>query len=106
MSADSSGRASAADPRGDGPSPVPRRRYTREELAIHDGTDPALPVLIAYKGKVYDVTKSFPWAKGLHWGNLRAGQDLSGRLKESIHGEEMLERIPCVGVLEGAGDTS
>jgi predicted heme/steroid binding protein len=77
----------------------PARRYTRAELSRHDGTDPALPVLIAYKGKVYDVTRSFPWAKGSHWGDVRAGQDLTHRLKESIHGEEMLARVPCVGVL-------
>lgn len=75
--------------------------YSRAELARHDGTDPALAVLIAYKGKVYDVTASFPWAKGSHWGDLHAGQDLTGRLKQSIHGEEMLLRVPCIGVLDG-----
>jgi predicted heme/steroid binding protein len=75
------------------------RTYTRAELAAHDGSDAARPVLIAYQGKVYDVTKSFPWAKGSHWGEVRAGEDLTGRLKESIHGEEMLARVPCVGVL-------
>jgi predicted heme/steroid binding protein len=78
---------------------VPVQRYTGAELARYDGTDPTLPVLIAYMGRVYDVTASFPWAKGSHWGGLRAGQDLTGRLKESIHGEEMLARIPCVGEL-------
>jgi predicted heme/steroid binding protein len=56
-------------------------------------------VLIGYKGRVYDVTRSFPWAKGMHWRDIRAGHDLSGRLNESVHGEEMLERVPCVGVL-------
>jgi predicted heme/steroid binding protein len=80
--------------------PVAPRRYTRAELARHNGADLALPVLIAYKGKVYDVTASFPWAKGSHWGDLRAGEDLTGQLKESIHGEEMLARVPCVGVLD------
>ncbi len=80
--------------------PVPPRRYTRAELARCDGTDPALPVLIAYRGRVYDVTWSFPWAKGRHWNGLRAGQDLTGRLKESIHGEEMLDRVACVGILD------
>jgi len=75
------------------------RRYTRSELARHDGSDPALPVLIAFKGRVYDVSRSFPWARGVHWGVVRAGSDVSGRLKESIHGEEMLARVPCVGVL-------
>jgi predicted heme/steroid binding protein len=100
MSASSSARAKAV--REDGRAPVPplMRRYSRAELAEHDGSDPARPVLIAYQGKVYDVTRSFPWAQGRHWG-LRAGEDLTGRLKDSIHGEEMLQRVPCVGVLEG-----
>lgn len=75
------------------------RTYTGAELAAYDGSEPARPVLIAYQGKVYDVTRSFPWAKGSHWGDVRAGQDLTGQLKESIHGEEMLARVPCVGVL-------
>ncbi len=92
--------AEAALASADEPSLVPRRRYTGAELARHNGTDPALPVLIAYQGKVYDVTASFPWAKGSHWGNLRAGEELTGQLEESIHGEEMLARVPCVGVLD------
>jgi predicted heme/steroid binding protein len=75
-------------------------RYSQAQLAHHDGSDAALPVLIAYKGKVYDVTASYPWAKGLHWGDHLAGQDLTGCLKESVHGEEMLARVPCVGIFE------
>jgi predicted heme/steroid binding protein len=51
--------------------------------------------------KVYDVTRSFPWAKGTHLADIRAGRDLTDRLKESIHGDEMLERVACVGVLGG-----
>jgi predicted heme/steroid binding protein len=62
-------------------------------------SDPALSVLVAYQGKVHDVTASFPWAKGVHWGDNRAGRDLTGRMKLSIHGEEMLLRVPCVGEL-------
>jgi predicted heme/steroid binding protein len=77
----------------------PKPRYTRAELARYDGSDPTRPVLIAYEGKVYDVTKSFPWAKGSHWGAVRAGADVTGQLEEMIHGEEMLLRVPCVGVL-------
>jgi predicted heme/steroid binding protein len=73
-------------------------RFTRAELSRYCGADPALPNLIAYNGKVYDVTRSFPWAKGVHWGDHHAGQDLTGCMKESIHGEEMLLRVPCVGL--------
>ena len=81
-------------------APDKPRRYSRAQLAHHDGSDPNLPVLIAYKDKVYDVTASYPWAKGSHWGDHRAGQDLTGCLKESVHGEEMLLRVSCVGVLD------
>jgi membrane-associated progesterone receptor component len=31
------------------------RDYTLAELAIHDGTDPTKPLLLAVKGHVYDV---------------------------------------------------
>jgi predicted heme/steroid binding protein len=100
MSANSSAPGKAADLGTDGTRSVPPRRYSRLQLAHHDGSDPALPVLIAYKDKVYDVTASYPWAKGSHWGDHQAGQDLTGCLKESIHGEEMLLRVPCVGILD------
>lgn len=74
-------------------------RFTSAELSRYDGTDAGLPNLIAYRGKVYDVTRSYPWARGVHWGDHRAGEDLTGCMKESIHGEEMLARVPCIGVL-------
>jgi predicted heme/steroid binding protein len=77
--------------------PAVSPRYSRAQLAQHNGSDPNLPILIAYKGKVYDVTASYPWAKGSHWGAHRAGQDLTGCLKGTVHGEEMLLRVPCVG---------
>jgi predicted heme/steroid binding protein len=78
-------------------SSIPLRRYSRAQLARHNGSDPALPVLIAYNHYIYDVTASYPWAHGSHWGDHRAGRDLTGCIKESIHGEEMLLRVPCVG---------
>jgi predicted heme/steroid binding protein len=99
MSASFSAPADAAGAEVGASASASTRRYTLAQLARCDGSEPNLPVLIAYKGKVYDVTASFPWAKGSHWGQLRAGQDHTGHLKESIHGEEMLLRVPCVGLL-------
>ncbi len=96
MSANSSG---PADTQRAGEAGESFRRFTRAELARCNGNDAALPCLIAYKGKIYDVTASFPWAKGVHWGDHYAGEDLTGCMKESIHGEEMLLRVPCVGIL-------
>jgi predicted heme/steroid binding protein len=96
MSANSSAPADGGERRVEGPASVSLRSDTRAQLSRYDGSDPNIPVLIAYKGKVYDVTASFPWAKGTHWDDVRAGEDLTGRLKESIHGEEMLVRVPCI----------
>jgi hypothetical protein len=43
-----------------------------------------------------DVTECNGYeTKGSHWGDHRAGQDLTGCLKETIHGEEMLSRALC-----------
>jgi len=81
------------------PSPAALPAYTRAELARHDGSDPALPALIAYQGRVYDVSASYPWALGRHWGDHYAGGDLTGQMDARIHGVEMLDRVPCVGVL-------
>jgi predicted heme/steroid binding protein len=66
---------------------------------LFNGRDTNRATLIAYEGKVYDVTRSYPWAGGVHWARLYAGEDLSGKMFAAPHGEEMLDRIPCVGVL-------
>ena len=50
------------------------------------------PVLIGYKGYVYDVTGRFMWMAGRHFW-LRAGHDLTGRMTDSPHGEEILDRV-------------
>jgi predicted heme/steroid binding protein len=76
------------------------RRFTLADLKSCDGSDPALPALIAHAGRVYDVSRSYPWARGRHWGDHRAGQDQTGQMDPRIHGAEMLARVPCVGVLE------
>jgi predicted heme/steroid binding protein len=54
--------------------------------------------MIAYSGNVYDVSSLFTWMTGRHFG-LRAGRDLTDRLSEAPHGEEMLQRALCVGKL-------
>lgn len=39
------------------PKPIVLREYSREELSRCTGADPSTPILIAIKGKVYDVTR-------------------------------------------------
>lgn len=74
------------------------RRFTRKDLAECDGRDGA-PAYIAYEGKVYDVTDSFLWQRGRHQVLHTAGEDLTGGLDGAPHGEDLLERVPMVGVL-------
>ena len=75
----SSGHVSRAkgDAGGTDPASAPRR-FTRAKLAAYNGKTPGRRMLIAYKGKVYDVTRSYPWALGVHWARVHAGEDLTG----------------------------
>jgi len=74
------------------------RRFVKDELARYDGKDGAR-AYIAYKGKVYDVSNSFLWQRGRHQVLHTAGQDLTGSLEGAPHGEDLLDRVPIVGVL-------
>lgn len=86
------------EPAGAAPSAGRLRRITRAELAQCDGSRADRPILIAYDGRVYDVSDSFMWQRGRHFW-LRAGTDLTACMAESVHDERMLARVPCVGIL-------
>lgn len=75
------------------------RRYTREELASNNGKNGAL-ALIAFRGKIYDVSPSFHWRGGKHQVMHRAGEDLTDAIARAPHSAELLERFSAVGVLE------
>ena len=77
-----------------------RRRFTRRELARYDGKDGA-PAFVAYKGKVYDVSRSFLRQDGRHQALHAAGRDLTGSLEEAPHPADLLRRFPMVGRLRG-----
>lgn len=70
-----------------------------EELKTYNGAD-GKPAYIAYKGKIYDVSKSKLWMKGVHMANHRAGGDLTEQIKAAPHGEEVLSRVQEIGILE------
>ena len=72
---------------------------TSEELLLHNGKD-GKPIYIAFQGKIYDVTKSPLWSKGLHMNRHPSGKDLAGEISAAPHGPEVLERYPQVGVLK------
>jgi predicted heme/steroid binding protein/uncharacterized membrane protein len=75
------------------------KEFTLKELSSFDGKD-RRPVYIAIQGKVYDVSQSPLWSKGLHMNRHPAGKDLAGEISAAPHGTEVLERYPQVGVLK------
>jgi predicted heme/steroid binding protein len=74
-------------------------RITRAELGRCDGKQ-GRPAWIAWRGKVYDVSESFLWKGGRHMAAHDAGCDLTDILDQAPHGEDLLERVPVIGVLE------
>jgi predicted heme/steroid binding protein len=73
--------------------------FTEEELSKFNGSE-ELSVLIAYDGKVYDVTTSYHWRGGKHHALHQAGQDLTAIMEKSPHGIDLLKGFPIVGVLK------
>ena len=71
---------------------------TNQQLAAYDGiTKPR--IYIAYKGFIYDVTRSRLWKSGQHYQHW-AGQDLTEELKGAPHTEYVLERFEVVARLQ------
>ena len=75
------------------------KEFTQEELLSFNGKE-GRPVYIALQEKVYDVSKSPLWSKGLHMNRHAPGRDLAGEISAAPHGTEVLERYPQVGVLK------
>ncbi len=71
--------------------------FTREELKKYDGSNGT--AYVAFKGKVYDVSRSYHWRRGIHQVMHFAGYDLTEAIGRAPHGVDMLERFPVVGAL-------
>jgi predicted heme/steroid binding protein len=71
--------------------------FSVEELSRYNGKD--MPAYIAFEGKVFDVSSSFLRKDGRHQVLHTAGVDLTEAMGEAPHGEELLYRLPQVGVL-------
>jgi predicted heme/steroid binding protein len=70
--------------------------FTTEALAMYDGTDPSLPIYLAFEGKVYDVTtgKKFYGPSGPY--HFLAGTDGTTMLR--IAGGSIIKaKYPIVG---------
>jgi len=76
------------------------RVFTKEELRKYDGSDGSA-TYVAYEGKVYDVSQSFHWRRGVHQVTHHAGCDLTEALKGAPHGRHMLDKFPIVSELLG-----
>jgi predicted heme/steroid binding protein/uncharacterized membrane protein len=75
------------------------KELTSDELASSNGKEGS-PIHIAFQGKIYDVTKSPLWSKGLHMNRHPAGRDLTGEISAAPHGTEVFDRYPQVGILK------
>lgn len=75
------------------------KELTAEELSSFNGKD-GQPIYIAFQGRVYDVTKSPLWAKGLHMNRHPAAKDLTGEISAAPHGPEVLKRYPQIGAVK------
>lgn len=75
-----------------------QQTFTIEELGKFNGKN-GKPAYVAVKGKVYDVTESSQWLEGDHLGH-EAGQDLTMAMDIAPHGEEVMEKMKVVGVLQ------
>jgi predicted heme/steroid binding protein len=71
--------------------------YTRSQLALRNGQDKP-EVWVAYKGLIYDVSRSRLWRNGKHYEHW-AGQDLTPELAEAPHDEWVFEHFEPIGKL-------
>lgn len=74
------------------------QEFSAQELEKHNGEN-GTPVYIAYNGKVYDVSASKLWRKGVHMKRHHAGGDLTADIQAAPHAPDVLQRYPQVGIL-------
>jgi predicted heme/steroid binding protein len=72
--------------------------YTKGQLALRNGQDKE-EVWVAYKGIIYNVTKSRLWRNGKHYEHW-AGQDLTEELKDAPHSATVFDKFDIIGYLE------
>ncbi|WP_339700611.1 cytochrome b5 domain-containing protein [uncultured Roseivirga sp.] len=73
------------------------KNYTRSQLALRNGQDRP-EIWVAYQGRIYDVTTSKLWRKGMHYEHW-AGQDLTDELPDAPHTEKVFEKFSVIGIL-------
>ena len=72
--------------------------YTKHQLALRNGKDKE-EIWCAYKGIIYDVSRSRLWKNGKHYEHW-AGQDLTKELEDAPHDAHVFERLDPIGKLK------
>lgn len=76
-----------------------QRVFTASELARYDGTNPSLPIYLAFEGKVYNVTPGNKFYKTGGTYHFLAGRDSTNELH--IAGGEIIKRkYQVIGILK------
>jgi len=70
-------------------------KYTKSQLALRNGQDKE-EVWCAYKGLIYDVTRSKLWRDGKHYEHW-AGQDLTDEFEDAPHNTNVFDKFDVVG---------
>jgi predicted heme/steroid binding protein len=73
-------------------------QYTVAQLALRNGQDKP-EIWVAYRGIIYDVSRSRLWFKGKHYEHW-AGQDLTQELADAPHTDEVFTRFDPIGRLK------
>ena len=73
-------------------------KMDKAELQQHDGKE-GRRTLVAFNGKIYDVTDSKLWRNGVHLKTHHAGNDLTHAMKAAPHGPEVMERYLAIAEL-------
>ncbi len=72
---------------------------SKSALALRNGQDKP-EIWVAFKGIVYDVSKSRLWRHGKHYEHW-AGQDLTNELKDAPHTQTVFDKFDIIGILKG-----
>lgn len=70
-------------------------RMEPDDLRNHDGVE-GNRALVAFDGKIYDVTDSKLWRNGKHFKTHQAGRDLTAAMKAAPHGAEVFDKYQPV----------
>ena len=76
--------------------------FDLKDLPRYDGKE-GRPAYVLFRNKVYDVTESAKWSGGSHFRAHGAGENLTEKIANAPHGEEVLERFPVVAEIPEGG---